>query len=230
MGRWIRTGMCWTQWYSFYKNSLNNNKKYYMNTLECLSVAGGAPKETGIWRLRDYIKIFRIFVIGQLHVWSVCVACSYFSWSGSDGLVSKSCPTLCEPTGCSPPGSSVHGFLQARILEWVDLSSSKGSSWPRDGTPISCRADGFFTIWATGEGQNALNLNQEMSCGGLRTISWGCGINAIHNTCDLERKTREGMWRRRSPTFSSEVVSGQEVISNAICDVCTLKHHLQWIQ
>ena len=119
-------------------------------------------KETGVWRLREYIKFFWIFVIGQLHVWSVHVACSCFSWSGSGGLVSKSCPTLCEPMGCSPPGSSVHGILQARILAWVDLSSSKGSSWPRDGTPISCRAGGFFTIWATGESQNTLNLNQEI--------------------------------------------------------------------
>ena len=40
-------------------------------------------------------------------------------------LVTQSCPTLCEPVGCSPPGSSVHGILQARILEWVPMPSSK---------------------------------------------------------------------------------------------------------
>ena len=42
------------------------------------------------------------------------------------------CPALCNPVDCSPPGSSVHGMLQARILEWVSMPSSKGSSQPRD--------------------------------------------------------------------------------------------------
>ena len=47
-------------------------------------------------------------------------------------LVTQSCLTLCDPMGCSPPGSSVHGILQARILEWVAMSSSRGYSQPRD--------------------------------------------------------------------------------------------------
>ena len=42
------------------------------------------------------------------------------------------CLTLCDPMDCSPPGSSVHGIIQARILEWVAMPSSRGSSWPRD--------------------------------------------------------------------------------------------------
>ena len=46
-------------------------------------------------------------------------------------------PTLCDPMDCSPPGSSVHGILQARILEWVAMPSSRGSSQPRDQTHIS---------------------------------------------------------------------------------------------
>ena len=48
------------------------------------------------------------------------------------------CPTLCEPMDCCPPDSSVHGILQARILEGVAISSSRGSSQPRDGTCVSC--------------------------------------------------------------------------------------------
>ena len=44
------------------------------------------------------------------------------------GLVTKSCPTLCDPIDCSPPGSSVHGLLQVRILECIAISSSRGSS------------------------------------------------------------------------------------------------------
>ena len=47
------------------------------------------------------------------------------------------CVTLCNPMDCSPPGSSVHGILQARILEWVAMPFSRGSSWPRDRTHVS---------------------------------------------------------------------------------------------
>ena len=47
-------------------------------------------------------------------------------------------PTLCGPMDYSPPGFSVHGIFQARILEWVAISSSRGPSWPRDQTHISC--------------------------------------------------------------------------------------------
>ena len=52
--------------------------------------------------------------------------------------VAKTCPTLCDHVGYSPPGSSVHGILQTRILEWVAISSSKASSGPRDQTCVSC--------------------------------------------------------------------------------------------
>ena len=47
-------------------------------------------------------------------------------------VVTQSCLTLCDPMDCNPPGSSVHGILQARILDWVALSFSRGSSPPRD--------------------------------------------------------------------------------------------------
>ena len=47
----------------------------------------------------------------------------------------QSCPTLCDPVDCSPPGSSVRGILQARTLEWVAIPFSRGSSQPRDRTP-----------------------------------------------------------------------------------------------
>ena len=61
-------------------------------------------------------------------------------------LVTQSCLTLCDPMNCSLPDSSVHGILQARILEWVAMPSSSRSSQPRDQTQISHIADGFFTI------------------------------------------------------------------------------------
>ena len=69
-------------------------------------------------------------------------------------LIAQLCPTLCDPMDCSPPGSSVHGILQARILEWVAIPFSRGSSRPRDWTWISCIAGRFFTIWTTREAQS----------------------------------------------------------------------------
>ena len=61
------------------------------------------------------------------------------------------CLTLCDPMDCTLPGSSVHGILQKRILEWIATLSSKGSSQPRDQTLVSCIAGRFFTIWAMRE-------------------------------------------------------------------------------
>ena len=61
------------------------------------------------------------------------------------------CPTLCDSLDCSLPGSSVYGILQARLLEWIATSSSRGSSQPRNWTCVSCIAGGFFTKWATRE-------------------------------------------------------------------------------
>ena len=57
----------------------------------------------------------------------------------------QSRPTLCDTLNCSPSGSSLHGILQARILEWVAMPSSRESSQPRDWTRVSCIAGGFFT-------------------------------------------------------------------------------------
>ena len=60
-------------------------------------------------------------------------------------IVTLLCLTLYDPMDCSPPGSSVHGILQARILEWVATSFSRGPSRPRDQTQVSCIAGRFFT-------------------------------------------------------------------------------------
>ena len=68
-----------------------------------------------------------------------------FKFCGLLSEVVQSCPTLCDPMDCSPPGSSVHGILQARILEWVAISFSRGSSQPRDRTQVSHTAGRFFT-------------------------------------------------------------------------------------
>ena len=68
-------------------------------------------------------------------------------------LVAQLCPTLCDPMDSSLPGSSVHGILQARILEWVAIPFSRESSWPRDWTRVSRASGRFFTVWVAREVQ-----------------------------------------------------------------------------
>ena len=63
----------------------------------------------------------------------------------------QSCLIRCDPLDCSLPGSSVHRILQARILEWVAMPSSRGSSQPRDWIRVSCIADRFFTTEPLGK-------------------------------------------------------------------------------
>ena len=91
------------------------------------------------------LTIFKVFIefVTKLH------ACVH----------AQLCLTLCNPLDCSPPGSSVHGILQARILERVAMPSSRGSSPPRDPTQAPRIAGGFFTtsaMWEARCKQNSL--------------------------------------------------------------------------
>ena len=82
----------------------------------------------------------------EAHEETVWIECQNLS---ACALSLQSCLNLCNPTDCHPPHYSVHGILQARILEWVAVSFSRGSYWPRDRTWFSCIAGWFFTVWAT---------------------------------------------------------------------------------
>ena len=64
-------------------------------------------------------------------------------------------PKTATPWIVAQPDSSVHGILQARILEWVAIPFSRWSPWPRDQTPVCCTVDRFFTVWATREAPGA---------------------------------------------------------------------------
>ena len=66
-------------------------------------------------------------------------------------LVDQLCLTLYDPLDYSPPSSSVHGIVQVRILEWLAIPFSRGSSWPRDRSHISWISGRFYTVRPTGE-------------------------------------------------------------------------------
>ena len=75
----------------------------------------------------------------------------FFKVNKSESEIAQLCPTLRDLMDCSLPVSSVYGIFQARILEWVAISFSRGSSWPRDQTRVSHIAGRCFTLWATRE-------------------------------------------------------------------------------
>ena len=94
-------------------------------------------------------------ILGKIASLLVVLWCNYLLTVSE---VAQSCLTLCDPVDCSPPGSSVHGILQTRILEWVAISFSRGSSQPRDWTQVSRIAGRRFNLWATREAQAFIDM------------------------------------------------------------------------
>ena len=102
-----------------------------MNLCVYVCVGGGRWEDVCVWKRKHDIE-----------------------WS----KVAQSCPTICDPMDCSPPGSSIQGILQTRIPEWVAMSFSTGSSRPRNRTQVSHIAGRRFNLWATRE---ALMISRE---------------------------------------------------------------------
>ena len=95
------------------------------------------------------------------------------------------------PMGCSLPGSSVHGILQARILDWVAMPSSSGSSWPRDRTGVHCRQ--ILYHWATRVALRPLRQHKALEGKAICTclcISSAWPQFQIHNRCSTIVKLR----------------------------------------
>ena len=86
--------------------------------------------------------------------------------------------TLCDPVNCHPPGSSVHRILQARVLEWVAMPSSRGSFWPRDGTCVS------WGSWIAGTDSSLLSHWESPSwvCPHSKTSFYSAGF-AVGGDC-----------------------------------------------
>ena len=98
-------------------------------------------------------KKFSVFFWSSLYH----IDCRYNFYIKKESEVAQSCAPLCYPVEYSPPGSSVHGILQARILEWVAISFSRGSSQSRDQTQVSCIAGRFFNLRVTREAPSILS-------------------------------------------------------------------------
>ena len=131
---------------------------FSLTSLSCSHCSQQAILSWMIW-----FRIFELSELYDLKEVSSCVISHAINFLGSlrtfgpkrtyvmKVLVAQSCLTLCNPMDCSLLGFSVHGILWVKILEWVAMPSSRGSSQPRDQTRVSGIADRFFTIWATRE-------------------------------------------------------------------------------
>ena len=131
------------------------------------------PSSRGSYQPRDQTHIF-------------CISSGFFTTEPPRKVevkVAQSCPTLCDPMDYT-----VHGILQARTLEWVAISFSRGSSQPRDRTQVSRIAGRFFTSWATREAQETeihicrnypIDINNSTQCSRCRIASTS-SPKAIH--------------------------------------------------
>ena len=114
-------------------------------------------------------------------------------------LVTQLCLTLCDPMDCSLPGSSVHGILQARILEWLAIPFSKGSSRPRDRTWVLRIPGRFFTIvWATREALWCIKVFAER-------VEWFGRVFKIRNSKACLYTVANNQVERKIQQFGREV-------------------------
>ena len=93
--------------------------------------------------------------------------------------VTQSCPTLCDPMDCSLPGFSVHGVFQARVLDWVAISFSRGSSLSRDWTQVSCIAGRRFNLWVTREGHGGQDIGTLATDLAMKNQGWLLGLAGL---------------------------------------------------
>ena len=94
-----------------------------------------------------------IFLLTDIFSDTVFTVCAW--------LVAQLCSTLCDPVDRSSPGSFAHGISHARVLEWVAISSSRGSSWPRYWTRVSCIGRQILYHWATREAHTVFTTSHE---------------------------------------------------------------------
>ena len=95
-------------------------------------------------------------------------------------LFTQLCPTFRGPMDCSPLGFSVHGICQVRKLEWVVISFSRGSSWPRDWTLFSCLSGRFLITEPPGKPSYSIEKSESESCSVVSDSLQPRGLYTVH--------------------------------------------------
>ena len=139
-------------------------------------------------------------------------------------LVAKLCPTPCDPMDCSPPGSSVNGIPQVRILEGVAICFSKGYSQPRDRTHVSCIGRQVLYHWANREASENARISQQHSW------SFWCLLECQWSVCHtypsrLCRANGEAVKVKHNLSENSSPVPASGIY---ICGATWQKHDFAW--
>ena len=150
-----QTGLTW------FKITLENSHQNHPaeNKWSCLRQSSQQSNSAWAMPSSQEVEVWGYHILHHASTWRVCMNADMDGKGVSDGgLVTKSCPTLCKscptlcnPVDCNPPSSSVYKILQIRILEWVAISFSGGSSRPRDETHVSFITGRFFTTKPPGK-------------------------------------------------------------------------------
>ena len=118
--------------------------------------------------------------------------------------VAQSCPTVCDPMDCSPPGSSVHGIFQARIRECIAFPFSRGIFLIRDWTLVSHMAGGFFTNWATREAHGWENWTvKKAECQRIGAFKSWC-LRRLLRVHRSTRRSSQSVLKEINPEYSLE--------------------------
>ena len=147
-------------------------------------------------------------------------------------LCAQSCLTLCDPMNCSPPGSSVHEISQARILEWVTISSSRGSSWPRDWTQVSWQADSLLlapggrTSHLLRKGWRFPRTGPPPTLGSLK-VSLGSVMAPVGGSLSLLMCYSENILKLKVQWNSTCLPSWTHLAPISLCWVLGLRHSFQ---
>ena len=140
-GNWEKRFQYLSQWIYLFHTTCYQKKKIHFSRRIYYTTPWVRIWPGGEWAKRKKKQIK--FKTGLL---SGCIS-QHSNYKNTVVILVQSCPTLCDPMDCSPPGSSVHGIFQARILEWVATSFSRGSSWPRDETHVSVSSVSCIGKW-----------------------------------------------------------------------------------
>ena len=153
------------------------------------------------------LYIWRFWGLEPKRNFDINIKIQYTCWQSEvkESEVAQSCPTLCDPMDCSLSGSSVHGIFQARVLEWIAISFSRGSFRPRNRTRVSRIAGRRFTVWATREGDSALSEHTHID------YLW-----------EEEKKTNTREWRQ---TIDKQ---GDCYQSICVCNQCSIREELRF--